>query len=300
MQTGVQFLRWRDGEGRMHSGLSDGSGVLRLNRVLPGKVTGIDVLVQHCRESGVSLAEWVTNTLATRQERMIVPDHQRIIPVDLTELWAAGVTYDLSRDAREAETTSGRTIYAKVYEADRPEVFFKAVGPRLLGPGQPIGIRRGALWHVPEPELTAILDDRGAILGYTIGNDVTARDLEAVNPLYLPQAKMFDGSASIGPCLVLADSIDPLDLTILLEIRRGASVLFSGETSTQRLRRSPKELVQYLGSAYTVSPWTGFMTGTGIVPPDDVALTEGDEVAITVPGIGTLVNPVQWVPQYPG
>lgn len=295
MPSAIRFVRWRDESGTIRAGLSEHAQVMPLATVMDGVET-IEGLWRYCRDHQLDLTAFSRESLKRHGERITVPPERYVIPVDLSELWAAGVTYDQSRDAREAETTSDRTIYTKVYEAQRPELFFKAVGPRVRGPNQPVGVRRDAHWHVPEPELTAILDQPHSIIGYTVGNDMTARDLEAENPLYLPQAKMFDGGAAIGPAMVLAGSIDPLNLSIRLEIRRRGRVLYAAEESTRRLRRSPMELMEQLQYAYSVAPWTGLMTGTGIVPPDDLALTAGDEVLMTIEEIGTLRNPVAWVP----
>lgn len=289
MSSAIRFVRWRDESETIQAGLSDDARVLPLTSVGPNLNTIGDV-VSYCRSRQLNVTSWCRQILQQHVERINVAAERYVIPVDLSELWASGVTYDLSRDAREAETTAGQTIYAKVYNAIRPELFFKAVGHRVKGPNEPLMLRSDARWHVPEPELTMILDEAGAPIGYTVGNDLTARDLEAENPLYLPQAKIFDGSASIGPTLVLADTIDPLALSITLEIRRKGQVLFAAEESTQRLRRSLSDLVSYLTFAYSVTPWTGLMTGTGIVPPDEVSLIAGDEVLITIPEIGTLRN----------
>lgn len=222
--------------------------------------------------------------------RIDVSDEFRVTPLDLTEVWASDVTYEMSRDARAGETFAAQDVYSQVYQAARPELFFKAPGSRVVGPHDVVGLRRDAIWHVPEPELTVVLGDQGDIMGFTIGNDMTARDLEAANPLYLPQAKMFHHSAAIGPTLVLAGTVDPYQLTITLEIRRKGALVLREAASTQHLSRSIDELVRYLRRAWTVSPWSAIMTGTGIVPPDEFSLEDGDEILITIPEIGTLRN----------
>jgi 2-dehydro-3-deoxy-D-arabinonate dehydratase len=211
---------------------------------------------------------------------------------DDTEVWAAGVTYEVSREARMAESTEA-TIYAKVYGATRPELFFKAVGWRVAGPGRPIGVREDSTWDVPEPELAVVCDAGGAIAAYTIANDVSSRSIEGENPLYLPQAKVFRGSCALGPWLRLADTVpDPYRLAIGVRIDRDGATRWSGQTSTARLHRKLDELVAYLYRADVFPRGAVLATGTSAVPGDDVTLQQGDEVTIDVAGIGSLTNPV--------
>ncbi len=206
------------------------------------------------------------------------------------EVWASGVTYLRSRDARMAESVV-KDIYDLVYEAERPELFFKAAGWRVAGPGEPIRVRRDSVWNVPEPELTVVFTRTLEIVGYTVGNDVSSRSIEGANPLYLPQAKVYDGAAALGPGIVLAASAELTALPIRLSIWRSDQVVFTGESSTAQMKRPPDELVRWLGRELAF-PWGGFlMTGTGIVPPDDFTLQPGDRVQITV-GRLTLNNPV--------
>lgn len=286
----IQLIRWQTGDGPVRLGLTtDGRQAVPVDTVLAG-VFSVDGMMSHCRRQGVSAAVWADQLLAGSATTITVVPEDLITPLDLSELWAAGVTYELSRDARERETTSALSFYDRVYEADRPELFFKAPGSRVVGPGADVGLRRDATWHVPEPEMTVILDDQGQLFGFTVGNDMTARDIEADNPLYLPQAKLFHQGAAIGPAVVLAGTVDPHALTITLTIRRRGQILIEQSTSTARLRRRVEDLVSYLGRAWPLAPWTGLITGTGIVPPDDFALEDGDEIAITIPEIGTLHN----------
>ena len=290
MREAIKFIRWQTGSGEIRLGVCvcDDRAV-PVDAVLP-QVTSWEGVLAHCRGQGISVAEWADQILNDTPERVAVSRERLIAPVDVSELWAAGITYELSRDAREAETISALNFYRKVYDADRPEIFFKCPGTRVVGPGAFVGLRRDATWHVPEPELTVILDDAGQVFGYTGGNDMTARDVEADNPLYLPQAKFFHHSAAIGPTLVLADTVDPYNLTITLDIWRRGGLHIRQTTSTRYLRRSIADLVSYMGRAWPLAPWTGLMTGTGIVPPDEFALEDGDEIDITIPEIGTLHN----------
>jgi 2-dehydro-3-deoxy-D-arabinonate dehydratase len=212
-------------------------------------------------------------------------------PLDPPEVWCAGVTYERSRDARVDEAAV-KDVYTMVYEAERPELFLKdAMGRRTVGPGEPIGIREDAAWNVPEPELGLVLGERGAILGYTIGNDVSSRDIEGSNPLYLPQAKVYAGACAIGPALVARDADGPFELTMRILDAHGAE-LFAGSTSTARMCRSFADLAAWLVRDNPVPAGSVLLTGTGLVPPDDFTLLPGHRVQISVAEIGTLVNPV--------
>jgi 2-dehydro-3-deoxy-D-arabinonate dehydratase len=215
-----------------------------------------------------------------------------LAPIDAQEVWAAGVTYTRSRQARMEESEASADVYARVYDAERPELFFKATPARVAGPNAPVAARPDATWTVPEPELTLLLDARLAIVGYTVGNDLTARDIEGQNPLYLPQAKVYERGCALGPVVVPAAVLDPYALDIQCGIRRGGDVLFQSTTNTSLLHRRLDDLVAYLGRCNSFPSGAFLMTGTGIVPPDDVALREGDEVTITITGLGTLRNSV--------
>ncbi len=214
-----------------------------------------------------------------------------LAPLDPThEVWACGVTYDRSREAREAESAV-KDVYAKVYEAARPEVFWKSIGWRVAGHGAPIRVRDDSRWNVPEPELTLVVNAAGEIVGFCAGNDVSSRDIEGENPLYLPQAKVYNGSCALGPVLRLGDTERLKDLTIELAIRRGGKTVFAGETQTSRIKRPLEELVAYLGRELDFPRGVLVMTGTGIVPPTDFNLSAGDVVAISIGGM-TLENEV--------
>jgi len=213
-------------------------------------------------------------------------------PIGQQEVWAAGVTYLRSRRARIEESQKDADIYDRVYEATRPELFFKASSHRVVGHRQPIVIRRDSNWNVPEAELTLAVNAHGAIFGFTAGNDVSSRQLEGENPLYLSQAKIWDGSCSLGPSIVVTDSAPPEETAIAVTIERGQKLLFHGETRLAEMKRSLDELVEYLFSECSFPHGVFLMTGTGIVPEAELSLIPGDVVSIEIEGIGTLVNPV--------
>ena len=218
--------------------------------------------------------------------------HELLAPIGSQEVWAAGVTYFRSRSARieESKDAGGATFYDKVYTAARPELFFKATARRVVGPGAPVRIRSDARWSVPEPELTLLLNPRGEIVGYTVGNDMSSRDIEGENPLYLPQAKIYDGSCALGPCVLLAEEPLPLSTEIALSITRKGTTVFSGRTTLNELKRDPRELAGYLFRDSSFPAGAYLLTGTGIVPGDDFTLDHGDAIEITIDGIGTLHN----------
>ena len=215
-------------------------------------------------------------------------------PIGSQEVWAAGVTYYRSRSARMAESkdAGGGDFYDRVYTAERPELFFKATPSRVAGPGGAVRIRVDAQWSVPEPELTLLVNPRGEIIGYTVGNDMSSRDIEGENPLYLPQAKVYDRSCALGPCVLVTRDPLPRETEIGLEIRRGDEVAFRGATTLAAMKREPVELVAYLFRENRFPAGALLMTGTGIVPPDEFTLAAGDVVSITIGGIGTLRNTV--------
>lgn len=216
-------------------------------------------------------------------------------PIKSQEVWAAGVTYLRSRDARmeESKNAGGDNFYDRVYDAARPEIFFKASPHRVVGSGQSVRIRRDSKWNVPEPELTLFINSKGQISGYTIGNDMSSRDIEGENPLYLPQAKTYDKSAAIGPCILLLDEPISLDTTISIEIIRYEIPLFSNSIKLNQLKRKLSDLAEFLFRESSFPHGCFLMTGTGIVPNDDFTLEVGDEIRITIDGIGTLVNTVE-------
>jgi len=215
-------------------------------------------------------------------------------PIGNQEVWAAGVTYFRSRDARmeESKDAGGGNFYDRVYSASRPELFFKATPHRVVGPGAKVAIRSDASWSVPEPELVLFITPKGKIAGYTIGNDMSSRDIEGENPLYLPQAKVYDRSCALGPCLLVSDDPLPASTEIAIEIRRDQNAIFSGKTTLKEMKRTPEELARYLYHSSSFPVGCFLFTGTGIVPPDTFTLRKGDEIKISIPPIGTLVNSV--------
>ena len=215
-------------------------------------------------------------------------------PLQSQEVWAAGVTYLRSRTARmeESKDAGGGSFYDRVYEAERPELFFKSTPHRVAGPGAEVHIRGDSKWNVPEPELTLALNSAGRIFGYTIGNDMSSRDIEGENPLYLPQAKVYHRSAALGPAIVISGTMPAADTVIAIEIRRGPDVAFSGETTVGRIKRPLASLADWLFRENSFPHGCFLMTGTGIVPPDAFTLQHGDDIRITVAPVGTLINVV--------
>jgi 2-dehydro-3-deoxy-D-arabinonate dehydratase len=228
------------------------------------------------------------------KEAALSATEEVLAPIGSQEVWAAGVTYFSSRLARmeESRDAGGGDFYSRVYEADRPELFMKATPARVVDPGEPFRIREDSEWDVPEPELTLFASSSGRIVGYTVGNDVSSRSIEGENPLYLPQAKTYDDCTCLGPCLYVPESPIAVESGVNLVIRREEEVVFAGETSLEQMKRTPDELVGYLFRETSFSTGVFLMTGTGIVPGQDFTLQSGDEVSITIDGIGTLTNPV--------
>ena len=217
-----------------------------------------------------------------------------LAPVQNQEVWASGVTYYRSRSARieESKDSGGGDFYDRVYTAERPELFFKAVGSRVVGTGQPVRIRKDSKWNVPEPELVLVINREGKIVGLTVGNDMSSRDIEGENPLYLPQAKVYDGSCAIGPCITILEGPIEKSTAIVLEIHRAGAMVFTGTTTLAELKRDTEELVSYLYREMTFAEGAMLFTGTGIVPGDEFTLDHGDTIRITIDGIGTLENTV--------
>ena len=267
-----------------------------------------------CEDAGVfyRMDAWMWHTLFTSEDpvaklRSVLKNEDRLKalptedlrpPIDKQEVWAAGVTYIRSRQARmeESQTAGGDSFYDRVYSAVRPELFFKATPHRVVGSGQSVRIRSDGTWNVPEPELTLAITSHGKIFGYTIGNDMSSRDIEGENPLYLPQAKVYDKCCGLGPCILLADSPDfklPKETEIALEIRRGGAAVFKGAITVASIKRGFEELAGFLFRDNSFPNGCFLMTGTGIVPPNDFTLQRGDEIRIAIEPIGTLINFVE-------
>ena len=247
------------------------------------------------------VSTWLALTEPLAAIHRILPDVRRfplsgevvlVAPLDVQEVWASGVTYLRSKVARMEESSGEGDFYDLVYEAQRPELFFKSMPQRVVGNRAPVRIRRDSVWNVPEPELVLVLSAGGTIVGFTIGNDMSSRSIEGENPLYLPQAKVYDGACSLGPWILLNDGHETARV-IQMTITRSGSTVFDGTTSTSEIRRSLTELSTYLFRELTFSTGVFLFTGTGIVPPDDFTLHPGDHVSITIEGIGTLENPVE-------
>ena len=214
-------------------------------------------------------------------------------PIDRQEVWAAGVTYKRSRSARMEESAASASCYDRVYSSPRPELFMKATPHRVSGPGQPLRIRGDSKWNVPEPELTLVISSRKVLVGFTVGNDMSSRDIEGENPLYLPQAKVYDNCCGLGPWITLASAMPPpAEIGIRLEIRRAGERVFAGETSVAQMARSFDNLIGWLDRDNSFPTGVFLLTGTGVVPPSDFTLQAGDEVSISIDGIGTLTNPI--------
>lgn len=236
------------------------------------------------------LAEWVKAHAGSHPVNLA----DVLAPIDHQEVWAAGVTYYRSRGARmeESKDAGGGNFYDRVYSAERPELFFKSTASRTVGPGGKVRIRADAHWSVPEPELTLVVSPGGRITGYTIGNDMSSRDIEGENPLYLPQAKVYTGSCALGPGILVSGKPLPSATEIALEIRRHDHVEFSGSVGLTELKRDPKTLVEYLRRDNSFPHGCFLMTGTGIVPPSSFTLASGDRIRITIAPIGALENEV--------
>ena len=246
------------------------------------------------KESGLSPDKYVEKLISSKNLPRFedeVEESLILSPIFPQEVWAAGVTYSDSMRERQAESDTP-DVYAKVYSADRPEIFFKGTGERMQGPNEELGIREDSGWDVPESELAVVIIN-GEIAGYTIGNDMSSRSIEGENPLYLPQAKVYNKSFSLGPCIVSKDEIeDPQNLNVELSITRKENIVFQGESSTSEMKRNVYELVEWLQKSNDLPQDAVLMTGTGIIPPQDFTLKEGDIVSISIEKIGTLTNKI--------
>jgi 2-dehydro-3-deoxy-D-arabinonate dehydratase len=265
-------------------------GCLNANTVMP-IATGIGSLTDILHAANVESAVQMLQRSAGAPRPLA--SVRVLAPLDEHEVWGAGVTYLRSKVARQQESEQAATFYDRVYTAPRPELFFKATPSRVAGLGDAIRVRRDSKWTVPEPELALVLNPSLELVGFTIGNDVSARDVEGENPLYLPQAKVYDGCCALGPAITLVSEMpERAQIGITLEIERGGSVAFKGETSIARMARRFEELIYWLGRDNVFPRGVILLTGTGIVPPDEFSLKDGDIVRITIDGIGTLSNPV--------
>ena len=249
-----------------------------------------EYLLERAGEAARSQSAAATTAAGAGGERF-----RPLAPVESQEVWAAGVTYYRSRTARmeEARDAGGGDFYDRVYSAERPELFFKATARRVVGPGEFVRVRGDSTWSVPEPELALVINARGEIVGYTIGNDMSSRDIEGENPLYLPQAKVYTESCALGPCVLVSRDALPAETAIELSVTRAGAEAFAGATALSAMRRTPEELVAFLYRENSFPDGAVLLTGTGIVPPDEFTLQPGDEIRITIPPIGSLENRVR-------
>jgi 2-dehydro-3-deoxy-D-arabinonate dehydratase len=282
----MQLAKFLDAGGASRVGLVEGEGVRPLGSTEDAARNLFSRLLS---------AQSPEDAIAAAPAGDVIPLRNVILlpPIDDQEVWGAGVTYERSKVARQEESADGGSFYDLVYRADRPELFFKATPSRVVGPGAAIRVRSDSRWSVPEPELALVLAPDMRLVGYTVGNDVSARDIEGRNPLYLPQAKVYEACCALGPCVTLASSMPPAaEITIRLTIERDGSSVFDGSTSVARMARSFAELIGWLGRENVFPDGVILLTGTGIIPPDEFSLRQGDVVKIAVDGIGTLTNPV--------
>ena len=294
----MQLVQVREVDGSLRVGLVEDGAVLDLTRADPVLAGSALRLVEAGQNRLLPILQRLRAGLgasrpAWRYERLDRPPGtgpHLLAPVQAPEVWGAGVTFERSRQARVGETLADADVYSRVYEADRPELFLKTSNMlRVVGPHGRIGVRSDSRWTVPEPELALVIGPDGRIAAYTAGIDVTARDIEAANPLYLPQAKIFRGCCALGPTLVVSDDrVDIAGWTVRLRISTSTSVRFQAAVSLAKMRRSPQELIEYLCRDNEVLPGTVLLAGTGIVPEDDLALEPGDVVEVSVGPVGTL------------
>ena len=283
----MQFGKMRLKSGEVRVGVMAGEQV-RLLR--PASAGGSLSDVLHAENPAERLQELIDDGAQPVPFREVT----LLAPIDRQEVWAAGVTYKRSREARERESAGAAKFYDLVYSAARPELFFKAPAERVVGPGERVRVRCDSRWTVPEPELALVLSPRLRIVGYTIGNDMSARDIEGENPLYLPQAKVYDHACALGPLITLAEAMPPPDqVAIRLTIDRAGAKVFEGATNLGQMARPLTDLTAWLGRDNSFPHGAILLTGTGIVPPDDFALAAGDDVTIEITGIGRLVNAVE-------
>ncbi len=282
----MRLCRFAIGDRDVRVGLVNGES--RIRDLTPAGITRIETILEQDDPAGF------LDRLPLDGLPVAGPDGLRLhAPVERQEIWAAGVTYFRSKVARMEESDFSATAYDKVYDAERPEIFFKCLPEKVVGPGEPVGIRRDASWSVPEPELALVMNSRGRISGYTIGNDMSSRDIEGENLLYLPQAKIYDRSCAIGPWITLGVAEDDARAwTIGIGIRRNESVVFEGETSIGQIKRHFETLAAFLFRSQRFPYGAVMLTGTGVVPPDTFTLQEHDVIEIRISGIGSLTNAV--------
>ncbi len=285
----MNICRFKDKSGGIHVGtVADGSTVVDLT---PAGVSSLDPVL----ESSDPVGE-LNSLLSPNLPQLTLSSIRLCAPVERQEVWAAGVTYSRSKKARMEESSFSANAYDRVYDAERPELFFKSLPQKVAGPDEPVGIRKDARWSVPEPELALVLNSTGQLVGCTIGNDMSSRDIEGENLLYLPQAKIYRDSCALGPWIRLGVSEEMARRwEIRLRISRHNQEVFSGQTSVAQIKRTFEELAAFLFRSQTFAFGAVLLTGTGVVPPDTFTLQPGDLVEIEISGIGLLRNPVVFV-----
>jgi 2-dehydro-3-deoxy-D-arabinonate dehydratase len=272
------------------------AAVTNENNVVDLPFTDFMSLIEKAREQNKTAFDIVKQIAADGETQPLEGLHLTT-PIDAPEVWASGVTYKKSKEARNYEATEGKldreTFYDKVYDAVRPEIFFKSTAARTVGPNDPVYLRSDSNWQIPEPELGLVIDKEGTVLGYIAGNDMSCRDIEGENPLYLPQAKVWKNSCSIGPAILLKEAVsDPYEFKIMCRIYRNEEKVFDGEAQVNQLKRTLDELVHYLVLDNDIFDGTVLLTGTCVVPPNEFTLNDNDRIEIEIPGIGILNNPV--------
>ena len=282
----MKLCRFKDSRGAVHVGLAIDEGTM-----VDLTAGGVESITSVLEDTGGM--QRLSDLAGQDLPKVALADVTLVTPVEGQEVWAAGVTYLRSKKARMEESDFSANAYDLVYEADRPEIFFKSLPEKVSGPGEAVGIREDSKWNVPEPELTLVVNSAKELVGYTIGNDMSSRDIEGENLLYLPQAKVYDRSCAVGPWIVVGASEEEVrEWTIGVGIVRDDQVVFSGETSINNIKRTFDKLVGYLCQSQAFPQGAMILTGTGVVPDDDFTLLAGDVVRIAISGIGTLENPV--------
>jgi 2-dehydro-3-deoxy-D-arabinonate dehydratase len=283
----MQLAKFRHSTGEVSVGIVRGESVVPLVARRGAPITLTEILEDENPARRVAVVMDAEARPVALSEVALLP------PIDRHEVWAAGVTYKRSKTARMEESESAATLYDRVYEAERPELFFKATPHRVSGPGQPLRIRRDSNWNVPEPELALVLNSRLEWVGCTVGNDMSSRDIEGENPLYLPQAKIYDACCGLGPWITLRHDMPPAtEIGIRLAVHRAGAIAFEGQTSAGQMARSFDDLIGWLARDNSFPDGAVLLTGTGVVPASDFTLLAGDVVEITIDGIGTLSNPI--------
>lgn len=282
----MKLAKYRSSAGVVAVGIVDGERLIPLN-LSAGSCQSLRELLDSPQPAQLA------QSLALNNAAVPLSAVTLLAPIDDQEVWAAGVTYKRSQVARMEESEAAASCYDRVYVSPRPEIFFKATPSRVSGPGQPLRIRRDATWNVPEPEMTLVINSHLQLVGCTVGNDMSSRDIEGENPLYLPQAKVYNQCCGLGPWITLLDALPPREsIGIHLSIARGGAEVFAGDTTIAQMARTFEDLISWLGRDNAFPTGTFLLTGTGIVPDSSFTLARGDEVSITIDGIGTLRNPI--------